>query len=60
MINISQQYPASDFLESVLTFSHWHLNGYSTFVYGILFARHLNFSTWFTKKLIFWEPKKIE
>ena len=32
----------------------------STFVCDIIFARHLNFSTWFTKKLIFREPRKIE
>jgi len=32
----------------------------TTFAYDILFARHLNFSTWFTKPLIFREPKKME
>ena len=30
----------------------------STFAYDIIFARHLYFSTWFTKTLLFQEPKK--
>jgi len=32
----------------------------STFMYVILFARHLNFSTFFTKKLILQEPNRVK
>ena len=32
----------------------------STFACDILFTRHLNFSTWFLKKLILWETNKIK
>jgi hypothetical protein len=46
-------------LDVPLTFWHRYLNGYSQpFAYDIIFARHLNFSTWFTKTFIIPGTKK--
>jgi hypothetical protein len=46
-------------VETLLTFWLWNLNGYSRpFAADIIFAGHLNFSTWFTKNFIITGTKK--
>jgi hypothetical protein len=60
-LHISNKLMSLLYAAAALTFWHRDLTGYSRpFGYDIIFARHLNFSTWFTKNFIIPGTKKIE